>query len=389
MNIVYVIFNIKFGKGGHFHSLLETASKVKEKETITVISLGKYRSPVLDKLGDDYHHIETNSIITMMLQLQKMIKKLQPNVINSFDAQSYFFVRLLSNFLKIPAVLTRCGGPNPKNYYPFCKDMILFSEENRIHFSNVNKFSLSNLHVVPNRVPSTSYNQDYNSIKFIKSKLRPDALILLRIARISLAYEKSISQSINLVNKLAGKGIDAQLVLVGVIENENVFSKLKQRSNDNVLFFTQNELTLNSSKLIDVADVVIGTGRSFMEGALLNKVMMVPSSNIDVPDLVDISNVFSAFEVNFSQRFYSNRNSELIVSKFVNNEIDNDKEELKDFYIRNFSSDKLHERLMPIYRDASVCDLKILDTIKNMLFLVRYKSLYVKKWFDFLIRMRK
>lgn len=389
MKIVYVIYNIKLGKGGHFHSLLETASKVREKENVAVISLGKYQSPVLEKLGEDYYHIKSNTVFFMILEIYKLIKKLKPDILNAFDAQSFFFVRLISNFIRIPVVLTRCGGPNPRNYYPFCKNMVLFSEENRSFFASNNKFSSSNFHVIPNRVPASSYKQDYHCIELIKNKLRPDSLVFLRIARISLAYESSILQSINLVRTLADKGIDAQLVVVGVIEDQLIYSRLKQKSCENIYFFTQDNFTLNSSKLIDVADVVIGTGRSFMEAALRNKIMMVPTSNLDIPDLIDLRNVKRAFSVNFSQRFKSDSESSEIISKFLGRDFNEDEEQLTEFYIQNFSSEIIHKKLMPVYKSATVCDINLPDLIKNAIFLFRYKSTYIKRLFDLIIRMRK
>jgi len=129
-------------------------------------------------------------------------------------------------------------------------------------------------------------------------------MIIMRISRITSHYESSLIQSINLANDLKEEGLSIKLFIVGVIQSKSLYVKLQSlaKNNEDILFFTDDRYTINASKLIDVADFVIGTGRGIMEAASKNKVLLTPMSNAKYPVLIDQNNFESLFKTNFSPR---------------------------------------------------------------------------------------
>ena len=130
---------------------------------------------------------------------------------------------------------------------------------------------------------------------------------MLRIARIGKHYHKSISQSINLVSWLKAKGLNVRLIVIGTIQSkinyDTIIDEIKTKKlDDNIIVETSDEFTYNASELLDVGDVIIGTGRNFMEASSLNKMLLVPYKDADFPLLVTNNNFEAIFSTNFSPR---------------------------------------------------------------------------------------
>ena len=75
---------------------------------------------------------------------------------------------------------------------------------------------------------------------------------------------------------------------------------------------------MNANELIQIADFVIGTGRSFMEGAYFRKVMLVAQNNERIPLLIDRETFKTALNVNLSDRTrYQNYSEEINLTKII------------------------------------------------------------------------
>jgi len=232
MKITYIISNINSqskGNGGHYYSLLSTVSAIGKIHEIRIVNIGSNESMAFKNSG-----IEIVNIIDKELNNFKLLKQLfvflktdKPDLLHAFDEFAFFYVRVINVLLKKPIVLTKCGGGNPKYFYPLCKNLIVYSKENLIFFKTVKKYRNSNILHIPNRV--SEFESDGKRILELREKfhLVNYKFVFLRIARIGKAYRKSIIELIKIVNQLNDKNISTCLLLIGTIEDISVFEEIK------------------------------------------------------------------------------------------------------------------------------------------------------------------
>ena len=129
--------------------------------------------------------------------------------------------------------------------------------------------------------------------------------VILKIGRISTYYEKTILQAVNLSKELHELDERYELLLIGSIQQESVNNNLISRIEELSYIHVENneEFTHNAKVIIDIADIVIGTGRGFMEACYLNKLMFAPCANSEIPVFVNSQNFQSVFRTNFSERY--------------------------------------------------------------------------------------
>lgn len=299
---MYFISSVSNGIGGHYYSLKSTVEALETENECVIVQIGPNRSPVLESMHNVYtitHKKEFPISYKVLKKIKDIISFEKPDVLHAFDIRVLLFVNIFSRAYRIPMITTLCGGPNPV-FFPKVDDLILYSMENQRYFKSKKKFSNLKTYLIPNRVIAPI--QDPQSIEKIKQRLDPSAKIFLRIARISNLHHKSIKQSINLINRLNRDGIRVQLIIIGAIQNHQVYQEILSMCSDNVILLTENEYTIDASRLINVADYVIGTGRSLMEAACCDKILLCPTSNSEIPILIDSDNFLPLFEKNFSER---------------------------------------------------------------------------------------
>lgn len=307
MTIVYLITTVGHGKGGHFHSLNTIANAVGSIENVHVVNIGFKPSDVLDKVNYEYSFVGFNgyNFLSTYSKIKKLIKQLQPDAIHAFDVESFAFSRLFSGSRKQASFLNKCGGPNPKKYFPIANQLVLFSKENQAYFQSNTRYMHTNLTLIPNRVKSVHI--DDSRVELFYKTYGKTELSLLRIARIGKHYYKSISQAINLVDWLKSKGLNIRLIVIGTIQSEDIYKSIlrdikSKQLEDDVIIDTSDSFTHNASELLDVGDIIIGTGRNFMEASSLNKMLLVPYKDSDYPLLVTNANFDAIFSTNFSPR---------------------------------------------------------------------------------------
>lgn len=301
-SIMYCISSFGHGRGGHFHSLKVTAQALSKHLNIHVTNFGLYPSPVVKDICDNVVFLRTNGInfISTLIKFLNRIHQVKPDAIHAFDTVSFAFARLAGLLTKVPVVLTKCGGPNPNNYFPTADNLIVYSEENKKFFKRTNKFQNTIISTIPNRVCHVT--TCHKSVEKMKS-IAGDRVILLRISRISQYYQTSLLQTISLSHKLKAAGIDHVLFIVGTIQDRATHNRLLSEANtEYIVFLSDPDITMNSSKVIEAASVVIGTGRSLMEATSKGKIILTPTDKGDLPVLVETCNFDKLFETNFSER---------------------------------------------------------------------------------------
>lgn len=299
--IVYIIFsnNIDSGVGGHYYSLREISNSMRDDNDISIINIGFLFSKVFKDQPFKTYFIKHHNLIRTCALLKRLIEKLKPDILHTFDLASLTLLKIIMTKKKIKHIHTVCGGPNPK-YFIFTQNLVVFSQENYEYFKRNTKFNDVNIFLIPNRV--LPIKSDFKRISMLLREVKMEFPIILRICRINDKYIGSLIQSINLVKNIRKKGIEANLLIIGVPDKRKVLEFIIKYENTYIKILTQEKYTLNANQLIEAADFVIGTGRSFMEGAYFSKVMLVPQRNQNIPLLIDKETFEAAFKVNFSER---------------------------------------------------------------------------------------
>ncbi|GAH13856.1 unnamed protein product, partial [marine sediment metagenome] len=235
--ILYIIFsnNIGSGAGGHYYSLKVISNALRFDNDISIINIGFFLSKVLKNQPVKTYFIKHTNIVNSCILLKRLIAELKPDIIHTFDLASLTLLKIAMRKQKRKYIHTLCGGPNPK-YYLFTPNLILFSQENYVFFKRYNKFSVSNIFLIPNRV--LPIKPDSKRISMLLGEIGFKFPIFLRICRISKFYFKSLIQSINLVQLIRKKGIEAFLLIIGVPDDKDVLRFIKKYENDYIKICT-------------------------------------------------------------------------------------------------------------------------------------------------------
>ncbi|MFD0848391.1 glycosyltransferase [Sphingosinicella xenopeptidilytica] len=302
MRITLLICVPKAGVGGHYHSLCATAEALASAgHDINVISIGYQQSPVVSKLSEriSRQHIQLSWPLALLplRRCTAAIRITMPDVIHAFDVYAYLFARIAATKLRIPAILTKCGGPKPRTHFPRGEQLIVYSGEDFRYFSG----KWNNIHLLPNRV--TPFAFDTTLMQRLEACLpHTYTLRLLRISRIGNYYEKTLRDTMRLLDILRSKNIDACLLIVGAIYEGSAFARLRSVASEHVFFITDQEFTQDAKRVLGVADIVVGTGRSLMEAAVAGRAVLAPLRNLDIPILITRDNVDVFLDKNFSER---------------------------------------------------------------------------------------
>lgn len=299
MRVLFFIFVSAGGKGGHFHSLHQISQEIaKSIPSIRIITFGREESPILKE--NPYFHVHLyfskTNFFSFYIKLLSEIKDFNADILHFFDAHSFNIFFPTSFFTDRKIALNKCGGPNPISY-PIVPNLILFSEENKVWFKKKNEYNYSNVKVIPNRslvvktVQQKEYPKNSKTFNFV------------RICRIGSTYLGSILNGINLIKELSRRNIESRLYVIGKIIDESKYEQLISESiGYNIEFITEDKFTTEASKMLYLADAVIGTGRSAMEACSLGLPTLMPSEHFDYPVLLNKGNFDKYFEKNFTDR---------------------------------------------------------------------------------------
>lgn len=304
MKILFLISSRVHGRGGHFHSLNDISTAIAKHADVEIITIGRANSAILQANEHFNRHLllTGKNFFSFRKNLQLALKEINPDIIHCFDVGSYDIVKLSCVNFKGRLLLSKCGGANPVSF-PMVEHLILFSIENLNWFKNK---GFKNLTHIPNRVNTPE--------AFVKPENYPSkdaaAFTFMRICRIGNTYKNSIIIAINLIKQLQ-ENYKVKLIVVGVIESEEVFNSLQKLAESlPVEFITNHEYTLKASKMLYLADAVIGTGRSAMEATSAGIPVLTPVKGKSIPYLIRPENFMNFFETNFSPRNHSNETEE-------------------------------------------------------------------------------
>lgn len=362
MKILYVISVFNEGSGGHYHSLDHISRAVAEVEDVFIISIGKKESSTLSSSPYYRGNMLFNgyNLIGLFKQLNYLLTKINPDIIHFFDAYSYSIVTLNPLYRRWPMLLTKCGGKN-EIHYPKANVLTLFSKENLDYFLCQRKFKDAYMCLIPNRVRPLLFSQEMMPNIFTHDS---SSFVFMRIARIGPSKHKSILDSIRLIENLrrSSAGVNVCLVVVGYIEDSNVFNLLmKEVASESlpVTFITDEKITKRGSDCLIAADAVIGTGRGVMEASSLSLPILCPANNSNIPILLKNEKMMhDFFNANFSGRVNVDsatlNNNILEIHKMIS-DLDHRKKlsDLSEMFFRNyFDLSCARDKYCLVYNDA-------------------------------------
>jgi glycosyltransferase involved in cell wall biosynthesis len=233
--------------------------------------------------------------------LSRIVRTFNPDVLHSFDASSFYFARIAAWWHNVRLVHTKCGGPNPTGgYFPLPDDLVVFSVENQEFFSTRRRFRHTRVRLIPNRVNEVP--QDAARIARLRENIAGAEVVFLRIGRLAPCYEEATLQAARLAQRLRADGVPARFLQIGVVHVVESGERVRAALGEQDRLLTEPEFTLNAGELIDAADFVVGTGRSFMEAASRGRVLLAPLEGSTCPVLVTSDNWRELFRTNFSPR---------------------------------------------------------------------------------------
>jgi glycosyltransferase involved in cell wall biosynthesis len=303
MRVMFLITAQSTGLGGHLFSLRSLVGALGEHVDCSVVNVGTVPAEPLKSLSVPCAEVlfDRPKILARLGALSRIVRRFEPDVLHAFDANSFFFARVVGWRFNKPVVHTKCGGANPvESYFPRAENLVLFSVENQEFFAAHPKHREARIKLIPNRVDEVKQNP--TRIARVREGLVPGALLFLRIGRLAPAYEPAALQTIALVKRLYQDGIRASFVQIGVVHVRESAERIRAALGEEDRLLTEPEYTRNASEMIDAADFVVGTGRSFMEAASRRRVLLAPLADGEHPALVTPGNWSALFRTNFSPR---------------------------------------------------------------------------------------
>ncbi|WOK05372.1 glycosyltransferase family 4 protein [Imperialibacter roseus] len=303
MKVLFILHSTGKASGGHYHSLNHISRVVGRELTAGVITVGSAQSPVLADNPYFIRHVvlqKTGDLPGFFSQLRELYASFEPDVLHFFDTESLNFLLLIPATTRYPLVMSKCGGPNPmRKKWQQVDDLILFSGENYEWFRHNHHYKKTRIHLIPNRVSKLGLLPESK-----RAERKDDGVInFVRVSRLGGAYEKTLMDSFNLIEKLSVK-YKVHFYVIGRIQDEARFQVLRKYAEDKELpvEFITDERASKGADFLYLADFVVGTGRSLIEALSLGIPCLTPAANCSMPVLVTRQNFDGLFATNFSER---------------------------------------------------------------------------------------
>ena len=365
------------GTGGLYYSLKETVFALSHKYDITVCVMGnKYPQALMD-MSSSIIEIDTDKYTTT--EVTRLVYTLLRNggfhLVHAYDRTTARLVSIAALANGIPLVYTKCGGAINRSNISFVDRIITYSKRDFESLSIQESSRDNKVFWIPNQVGVINnideridlLRNDLMTYKCISGNTK----LLMRVGRISEYYRLTLMQGIELVKWLRTKGRDVCMVVVGTIESERLAQDIKEEGGGSAIIISDVKYTLNARHLMSLADIILGTGRSLMEGLNANGIVLCPVKGARYPALVTPGNIGDLAIDNFSERSCVNDYSEESNLENVCRTLwdNNYRHELLDFYHNVFDKEysiyRAVDRLEKIYEDVISVRMTKLEFIRH------------------------
>ena len=211
------------------------------------------------------------------------------DVVHSFNTRGLPEAVKAAKALRLPVFRTLCGGRTPRRVLEL-KPLISLSHEIKHDLLERSSFREDEIEVIPARIDFEALlrraGEDSGAAqKRFREKygLPPTSKVVLRIARLSTKYAKGVLQSADAVARLYKEGYDVRFVHIGYVppgdeanleEVKARFGAMNRAAGTTLAVSAQDEAP-DAPDYLDMADIVVGMGRTVFEGMLFEKPTLI------------------------------------------------------------------------------------------------------------------
>jgi hypothetical protein len=306
--VTFVITSRAQGTGGHMHSLRDITDALAPHLDARIICVCTTPPPALKGARVPVEMVDYRPEATprVVAQLYRRLRAQGAEWVHAFDPLALKLALPAADALSLRVVLTLCGGPTPRRDLPAVDDIVLFSQENLRGLQANPRMRGTRMRLVPNRVRAVEVDAEAALARGAALRahlsLPADALLLLRINRMSAVYAPVMHQTLALARALRERGLPVRAALVGSPNDPRVVDEVTRLAGSDDAVVTSPEFTHRAAELTPAADAVVGTGRGLMEAASAGRPLFTPIAGHTLPALLDANNFEALHDTNFSPR---------------------------------------------------------------------------------------
>lgn len=352
--------------GGAARSLLQYA-KILIDNGAVVIAAGEITSDgVVNnykengiRVYDIYAFYRRNFLknIILLFKFYKLVFDERPDIIITTDDLNAAFCSLIGRCLNIKVIIVRAGGNDPASDGLLktwnCNQIIVFSMENKDYFIRHN-YDLNRIKLISNRIEANSdvhYEEFYQKLGNNDEKI-----VLLIISRLEEGKLNSILTTFNIVECLAKKINNIQLMVAGTGSSEGLIRNRAAKINNKF----NNEIIKMLGHVDEIQDIIMkshlvfGKGRSVIEPVMMNRLGVVVGEDNKF-SICTLDSFDNLYKYNFAGRNIK-INTEIgeiyeLISKLIKNEYDFSNFLKVNALVReSFDSVHLREKLLPLIK---------------------------------------
>lgn len=305
--------------GGHVQSALTTARELKVRGHDVIVASGEgvlvaeikstfvhYTLPYYLTHSGRQTYFTFKSLETIR-EIAKVVKKESIEMIHAFDARSYIASVIVSLFYcPISVTGTLCGGITPFYNIPLSEKFIVFSHEQKDKMCTKFKWNKENVCVCSNRVDMKQFDFPANEIETLcdEFSIDPKGKYIMMITTFLDVKKGSIINTLNAIGSVLDKHRSYTFIIIGgkgefFNEAKHIGAEINRNIGREAINFTG--LMPNAFRMLSVASIVIGLGRSAFEGMAYEKPTLVVGDN-GFAGTVSPGKIEALYYYNFSGR---------------------------------------------------------------------------------------
>lgn len=312
IRLIWMCHSQRNGLGGHHFSVIDLATTVAPPHESVVVSIGPSTNPAFDALGLPHVFIENNVLLPQRIysnfkRVRKLALESPRTVLLPLDFQSLECARLACAGLDLPIIHVKPGGPNWEIPFRNLSALVAFSVENLEDLKRQSVVPEEYLKLIPQRVRGVEIDSDRrNEFRALFKTKR----IILSIARIVRSKNSIFWGALQYYENLLHRGERASLCFLGIPLEEDFLQELKVAAAElvdkyvhaDIIFLTTPKYFRYASRWFCGCDLLIGNGRTVLEGLSAGIPCAIPVMNCSCPILIDSQSFPYFAEGNMSWR---------------------------------------------------------------------------------------
>lgn len=298
-------FAMNTGSGGHYYSYQALADALQDQYEVRLMAVGTAFPHALDTIRDKVDFVQAPASPAGRRALEARLAQTgdDSDCFIALDQMAAMFLRRHCRSTGAGLVAVKAGGPWPRRYVPNMNVQVHFALKDHQRVEARNAAGAKRSFYVPNRVrPIAAHSSDAQDLAQ-ELDIAPDELVIIRIGRVSEVYRAAFEGTLALRRVLSEAGYKSRAIMIGTPESPDLATELSAACApglDHLL--TDPAHTQSASRYLPVAQINVGVGRGFMEGASLGQYMFAMANNSGLPVRVGNDTVETFLGQNISMR---------------------------------------------------------------------------------------